>query len=97
MKTKDPIHLQQLAIVVMSEFVVYAAAWLWNEYVAAYATIILPGIIFVVFLLALIADWIEPSRIPKWYYIVMIISILVPLVVGALFMYLYRGQLDWLQ
>ena|SRR5690349_11072640 len=98
MSSKDstPVH-NNLLIVVLAECVVFCAVWLWDEYVATYATIILPGVMAVILLLSLIADWIEPSRIPKWYYYIMVITILIPLVVGMFFMYIYGGNLSWLK
>jgi len=89
-------HLN-LAIVILLQAVVYAGLWLWDEYVASYLTLIFPGIVLVVLLIAFLADLIEPSRIPKWYYGLMIISILVPLLIGALFYFIYEGRLEWLQ
>ena len=86
-----------LAIVILLQAVVYSGLWLWNEYVASYLTLIFPGIVLVVLLIAFIADLIEPSRIPKWYYGLMIISILVPLLIGGLFYFIYEGRLEWLQ
>ena len=86
-----------LAIVILLQAVVYSGLWLWNEYVASYLTLIFPGIVLVVLLIAFIADLIEPSRIPKWYYGLMIISILVPLFIGGLFYFIYEGRLEWLQ
>jgi hypothetical protein len=98
MKTKDAAHVRSnLLIVALVECVIFTAVWLWNEYVATYATIILPGVMFVILVLSLIADWIEPSRIPRWYYYVMGISIIIPLEIGMLFMYIYQGNMDWLK
>jgi hypothetical protein len=98
MNSKDstPVRSNML-IVALAECVVFCAVWLWNEYVATYATIILPGVMAVILLLSLIAEFIEPSRIPKWYYYIMVISILIPLVVGMFFMYIYGGNLGVLK
>lgn len=85
-----------LVIVVLLQAVIYACVWLWNEYVAVYLTLIFTGLIFVILVLGTIADLIEPSRIPGWYYGLMIISIITPLVIGTIFYFLYEGRLDWL-
>ena len=98
MSSKDskPLH-SKLLIVVLAESIVFTALWLWNEYVATYSTIILVGIMFVILLFSLVADLIEKSRIPKWYYYVLVISIVIPLVVGMFFVYIYGGNLSWLE
>lgn len=85
-----------LAIILLLQAVIYSGLWLWNEYVAVYLTLIFPGIIIVILIIAGLADLIEPSRIPGWYYWLMIVSIITPLVIGAVFFYLYQGRLDWL-
>jgi len=98
MSSKDskPLH-SKLLIVVLAESIVFTALWLWNEYVATYSTIILVGIMFVILLFSLVADLIEKSRIPKWYYYVLVISIVIPLVVGMFFVYIYGGNMSWME
>lgn len=86
-----------LAIASLTLAIICTATWLWNDYVASYLSIIFPGISLVILIIAVIADWIEPSRIPKWYYGLMLISILIPLLVGAIFLYLNEGVLEWLK
>ncbi len=86
-----------LTIASLTLAILCVTTWLWNDYVASYFTIIFPGISLVILLIATIADWIEPSRIPRWYYGLMVISILVPLLIGAIFFYLNEGQLSWMQ
>jgi len=85
-----------LLIVTLLQAVIYSGIWLWNEYVATYLTLIFPGMILVILIIGTIADLIEPSRIPRWYYGLMTISIVIPLVIGGFFYYLYEGRLDWL-
>lgn len=96
-KPNDSNLYVNLAIMSLAFAVACAAIWLWDEYVASYFTIIFPGISLAILLIAGIADWIEPSRIPRWYYGLMVIAILIPLLVGALFYYIYQGRLEWLQ
>ena len=86
----------QLFIATLVEAVAYTALWLWNEYVAFYITIIFPALILVVLVMALIADWIEPSRIPGWYYKVMLLSVAIPVVIGMVFYFIYEGNFDFL-
>jgi len=97
MKKSDPKEIRtNLAIAVLAQAIVYAGIWLWDEYVASYFTLIIPGVILVILIIATISDFIEPSRIPGWYYWLMLVSIVTPIMVGALFYYLYDGHLDWL-
>jgi hypothetical protein len=93
-KEKSISH-QAFWIILLVEAVIYLSLWLWNEYVASYISIILPSVILVLLILARIADWIEPSRLPSWYYRLMLFSILVPLVVGLVFYWIIGGRLEW--
>ncbi len=98
MKTKAGSYVtSRILNVSLFQAVIYAGLWLWDEYVASYITIIFPALLLVILVLAYIVDWIEPSRIPRWYYLLMIVSIFIPLIIGAIFFYLYEGRLDWLR
>ncbi|HUR30388.1 MAG TPA: hypothetical protein VMZ69_03090 [Saprospiraceae bacterium] len=95
MKLNSPVR-DKLFIIGLFEAVVFCLIWLWNEYVATYLTIIFPAIFTIILILSAIADWIEPSRIPSWYYKLMIISIFIPLLIGGIFFYIYDGRFDFL-
>ena len=86
----------KLLIASLLQAILYTGLWLWDEYVASYITLIFPVMMLVILLLTTIADWIEPSRIPKWYYVLMILSIIIPVVVGAVFYWIYEGKIDWI-
>ena len=94
----SPKHLTgtQYWIIILVQAVIYLSLWLWNEYVASYITLIFPSIILVVLILAKIADWIEPSRIPGWYYLLMLISIVIPVFIGVVFYLINSGKIGWL-
>ena len=96
-KDKKSVIGNQLLIISLLQCVIYSGIWLWNEYVASYLTIIFPIMILLILILSAIADWIEPSRIPGWYYKLMIISILIPLLIGTIFYVLYEGRMDWME
>ncbi len=85
-----------MAITILLQSVIYSAIWLWNEYVASYITLIFPAMILIILILSGIADWIEPSRIPGWYYKVMMVSIAIPILIAAVFYFIYDGKIDWL-
>lgn len=98
MKKNNPKEIfTNLMIVTLIQAVLYSALWLWNEYVASYLTLIFPGILLFTLIIATIADLIEPSKIPVWYYGLMIVSICTPIFIAAVFYFLYGGRLDWLE
>lgn len=77
--------------------IVWLALWLLNDYVAALLTLIVGLIVLAVLLIALIAEGIERSKVPKRYFQVMGISILSLLFSALLYVGWLGGRLDFLQ
>ncbi len=97
MPANKTINTNQFILIILLQAILYSSIWLWNEFVASYITLVFPAMILVILLISAIADWIEPSRIPKWYYVIMIVSILVPIIIGGIFYAIYDGRIDWLK
>lgn len=95
-ETGSPV-VSKMLIAALLQAVLFSSIWLWDEYVATYVTLILPAVMLVVLLLSAIADWIEPSRIPGWYYVLMLVSIVIPVMIAIIFYIIYDGQLTWLE
>jgi len=70
--------------------------WLLSEYIAALLTLIIGAIVLAVLTIALIAEAIERSRVPKRYFLVMALSILSLAVAAMIYVTLFGGQLDFL-
>ena len=90
------VNNQYFLIIILAQAVTYLSLWLWDEYVATYITLIFPAMILVILILAGIADLIEPSRISGSYYKLMIISILIPIIIGVVFYYINDGHIAWM-
>jgi len=69
---------------------VYLMLWIWNESVAFLMSAIVGGISLVVLILSLIVEFVEPSKVPKSFFIFMIISIIVPLLTGTGYYFLTK-------
>lgn len=83
--------------VFLIEAIVYIALWLWNEYIATIMTLSFSAIALFILIISLIAEVIERSKVPRWYFSYMIISVLTPLVIGAFFMVLNKGSFGWMK
>lgn len=70
--------------------------WLLNDYLAALLTLVLSAIVFAVLLIALAAERIEPSRVPRRYFWLMGISVAAPVLAALVFLALSGGRLDFL-
>jgi hypothetical protein len=85
-----------LSEIFMIQAVLYLILWLWDDFAATIFSLSFAAIAFFIFLIALIAEAIEPSKVPRKYFYVMLVSAVTPLIVGSFFMYLKKGTLDWM-
>jgi hypothetical protein len=81
--------------VFLLEVAVWLAIWLLNDYMATLLTLIIVAIVSSVLIIAMISEWIERSKVTRYYFQVMAVSIAAPLVAGVLYMLLF-GELTWL-
>ena len=82
--------------VFLVEAIVYLLLWMWNDYVATILTLSFTAIALFILLVSLVAELIERSKVPRWYFGLMVISVVTPLIVGVFFMVLKKGGLDWM-
>ncbi len=74
----------------------YIVLWLWNDYVATILTLSLAAIALFILAISLIAEVLDRSKVPRWYFWVMAISVLTPLIIGAFFLTIKNSSLDWM-
>ncbi len=79
------------------QVILYSIIWLTNDYLASYMSVVIPSICGAVLIVAMISEYIEPSKISRKYFWFMGISLLTPLLVGAFFMTINGGYLEWMQ
>lgn len=91
--------MQQLRLfeVFLIEFILYLLVWLWNDYVATILCLTFGCITFFILLISYLVEWISPSKVPTWYYRVMLASVLAPLAAALVYVGLMDGRLDWLE
>lgn len=75
--------------------IVYTLLWLWNDYVATLLSLTFSAIAFFILAVSLISELLDRSKVPRWYFSAMIISVVTPLIIGSFFMILKKGALDW--
>ncbi len=83
--------------VFLIEAIIYIAMWMWDEYVATIMTLSFSSIALFVLVISLISELIERSKVPRWYFTYMLISILTPLIIGAFFWVLNNGSFPWMK
>jgi len=83
--------------VALAEAAIFLLLWLTNPYVGFMLTLFFVGISFFVLVVSLIAELIERTRITRAYFWWMGISVLVPLIIAAFFVWTGGGSIeDWL-
>ncbi|MCC6413781.1 MAG: hypothetical protein IT270_19185 [Saprospiraceae bacterium] len=82
--------------VFLLETAVWLAFWLLNDYMATLLTLIIVAIVSSVLIIAMISEWIERSKVTRYYFQVMAVSVAAPLVAGLLYILLF-GELTWLR
>jgi hypothetical protein len=83
--------------VFLIEAVIYIVLWLWNDYIATIMTLSFAAIAFFILVVSLISEAIERSKVPRWYFSYMVISVLTPLAIGAFFYVLNKGSFGWMR
>lgn len=79
------------------QIVIYCVIWLINDYIGSLLSIILTSIFFAIMMIALIAELLDRSRIPRIFFFYLATTILAPAIVGIFFAIVYEGKFDWLQ
>jgi uncharacterized membrane protein HdeD (DUF308 family) len=83
--------------VFLIQAVFYIVVWMWNDHAATILTLSFAAIALFILVISLIAEVLDRSKVPRWYFWVMVISVLTPLIIGAFFLTLKNGTLDWMK
>lgn len=86
-----------LSEILLLEVAIWLAVWLLNDYMAALLTLIVAAIVSAVLVIALLAEAIERSKVPRWYFWVMGLSILAPIISALLYALLFGGKFEFLE
>lgn len=77
--------------------VIWLGLWLSNDYVATLLTLTIGAIVSAVLIIALIAELIERSKVPKRYFQIMGISILSIVLAALFYVWLFEGRLNFIE
>ena len=79
------------------ETAAWLTLWLISDYVATLLTFILGAIVSAVLAIALMAEWVERSKVPRRYFQVMALSIVAIVVAAGLYMAIFGGELSFVK
>ena len=94
---RSKFRLLSMTEVFLIEALCYIVLWMWNDHVATILTLSLSAIALFILIISLIAESLDRSKVPRWYFWVMGISIFTPLIIGAFFLTIKNGTLDWMK
>jgi len=78
------------------EFIIYSLLWLWDDYIASLMTVVMTSICFFILIISLITELIEKSKVPRWYYYFMVISVIAPIIVALVFIAFMGADFEWM-
>jgi len=95
-RERKPGHRLSLTEIFLLELAVWLALWLLNDYMAALLTLIVAAIVLAVLVVALLAEAIERSKVPRWYFWLMGLSVLAPVVSALVYAWIFGGRFEFL-
>jgi len=78
------------------EFILFSLLWLWDDYIASMLTIVFSFIFFFILVISLMVELVERSKVPRWYFTLMAISIFAPIAAAFVFIYFMGADFEWL-
>lgn len=82
--------------ILLSEMIIYLLLWMFNDYLATILSLVFGTICFLILMISLIVEWIERSKVPRWYFWFMLMSTLAPIITALLFVAI-NGGIPWMQ
>lgn len=80
----------------LAELVLYLILWIFNDYLASMLSLILGTICLLILVISLIVEAIERSKVPRWYYYFLGMSVLAPIVAAVIYIFI-SGGVDWMK
>jgi predicted PurR-regulated permease PerM len=82
--------------ILLIEVILYLILWFVNDYIAAMISAIFASVILLILFTSLVVELIERSKVPRWYFTVMFLSVLAPVIAGAIY-FAITGELSWIE
>lgn len=73
------------------EFVLFLGLWLLDEYLGTLLSTILAPIALALLIIAYISEYLEPSRVPSWYFTLMLCSFLAPIAAAGVYFLIFSA------
>ncbi|MCB0570526.1 MAG: hypothetical protein KDC66_12205 [Phaeodactylibacter sp.] len=81
--------------ILLGETILYLLIWMANDYMASMLSLIFGGIFLLILLVSLVVELVERSRVPRWYFTFMGVSVIAPILAAVLYS-LFSGGMGWM-
>lgn len=78
------------------EVIVWLGLWLLSDYVATLLTLAVGAIVLAILVIALLAELVERSKVPRRYFSIMALSFLAIVTAAGLYVAIFGGRLAFL-
>lgn len=78
--------------ILLGEVVLYLIIWVFNDYMATMLSLIFGSIFLLILLVSLVVELVEKSKVPRWYFIFMGLSVLAPIIAAILYVLINQGM-----
>jgi len=79
------------------QIIIYTVLWLYDDYVGLIISLTMAAILIGLLVFAFIIELIEKSKVPRSFFIWMLISAFPPILVSILFTIFSGGEFSWLE
>lgn len=93
MKNEYPYFLE----FILAEVVILLLFWVNNEYLATVVSLLIPAIVLGVLVVSFIAEKIEASKVPKSYFVYLMVVGLIPLLIFCVYFVLNDFEVSWIK
>ena len=87
---------ERFILICFLQAIFYTAVWMINDYTGLLLSLIISVILIAILMISWISDRLEYGNVGKWYYPLLLISIIVPIVISLLFWKFKSGDMDWM-
>ncbi|MCY7330882.1 MAG: hypothetical protein LH618_20180 [Saprospiraceae bacterium] len=79
------------------QVIIWLGLWLLTDYVATLLTLAVGAIVLAVLVIAMLAELVERSKVPRRYFSIMALSLLAIIVAAGIYVSIFGGKLAFLE
>lgn len=81
--------------ILLAQVVLYLLLWIYDDYLASLLSLIIGSIMLFILIISLIVEWVERSNVPRWYFYLLVVSVIAPLIAALAYLFI-SGGVGWM-